>query len=252
MRKVVESQDTGAYCHTPSPYSSALPQNDSGHSIIQLNPRVTSGSRFHYRSFTHSLEAYERAAKKEYILLMRNLEYTRQYPNFHIIVNFWKRMPIKEFSKMRNHAFDNLKKWEVRGFYVHEPTVSRNWLHIHIAAIYGGHWDDLRNSIKLAWTFAGLIYDRDFQVKVKPVNTTHRDYQRLCAYILKFNGGRATNQPVLFIKDLGLRKIGTIGRWFAQSKEKLWQEYREELRQKREQQTGQDIADVNVRLVPSK
>ena len=202
--------------------------------LVQQNPQVSSGLP-HYRSFSSSLATYERAARKEYILLMRNFAYTEQYPDFHVVIGFHKLMPIQDFSKIRNKAFGKLVKEGVKAYYVHEP--SEAWIHIHAIAMYDGKISDLRKNIKESFTSAGLKYREDFHVKVKPINPTFTDYKRLCSYILKFNGKRISNRrvPDLFEKGSKLRKMGTIGKWFVKGKKVLWQEYRKELEQKHEQ-----------------
>jgi hypothetical protein len=250
MNDNVNNQDAGVNRQTQSANQSALSTSQNLQSIVQSNPPATSDGHSFYKdkpSFTYALDSYERAARREYIKLMRNLVDTQQYPMYHVIVNFYSPMPIKVFAEKRNKAHGYLKRWKVRAYYVHEPTVSRDWLHIHMMVIYGGGQDDLRECVKIAWELVGLKYRQDFRVKVRPVGATVKDYSRLCAYILKFNGKRKTNRytPDMFVKDLGLRKTGTIGKWFAKPKGKIWKEYREELRLKHEQQSGKDIADIH-------
>jgi hypothetical protein len=207
--------------------------------LRQQNLRQTSGKHPIYgrkRSFTHSLESYELYAKKTYIQLMRNFVLTQQFLDYHVIVKFKKQMSIKSFSEKRTKAHGYLAKWKVSGFYVHEPSKSRNSLHVHSITIYKGGHDEIRDCFILAWTQSGLVYKQDFQVVVKPVGATFTDYKRLCAYILKFNGRRRFNlrEPRLFIKGLGLRKTGSFGKWFAKDKGEIWREYREECRIRRE------------------
>jgi hypothetical protein len=182
------------------------------------------------------LQSYDLAAKKEFIILARNLMHTRQYPDYHVIINFYKRMPVEDFAKMKSRAFAFLTRRKIQGYYAVEPTPSRNWLHIHMMAIYALCEDDLRLCIRLAWESVGLEYGKDFHVKIKTVGATEKDYKRLCAYILKFNGKRETNRftPILFIKNLRLRKVGSFGKFFAKSKEALWKEYTDECRLKHE------------------
>ena len=168
---------------------------------------------------------------------MRNFDHTKEFPNYHVIINFYRQMAIKDFTRIESKAFGCLARWGVRGFFVHEPTVSRNWLHAHMLAIYNRSQDDLRDCIRYAFSAVELTYGKDFDVTVKPMGTTIKDYRRICSYILKFNGGRKTNRftPVLFIKNLGLRKTGSFGKWFSKTQGELWQEYLDELQRKREQ-----------------
>ena len=141
-------------------------------------------------------------------------------------------------KRTRKKAFERLKQWGVTAYYVQEPS-KRSWLHIHAMVICDSKKKRLKDKAKEAFTLAGLTYGRDFHVNVKPVNPTHNDYRRLCSYILKFNGRRASNRrvPSLFLKGLGLRKIGKIGTWFVKTKGELWEEYREEIRQKNKNNT---------------
>jgi hypothetical protein len=230
--------------------SSSVSFSPNGHLIFQENPRVFSKAEYeHLRSFTYSLQSYELYAKKHYIQLVRNLDYTKQYPDFHIIITFQKQIPVKDFTKMKGKAFVRLTKWKVRGFYVLEATAPQNRLHIHILTIYAGSQDELREFVKLAWESSGLKYMDDFLVKVKPVGATDGDYKRLCGYILKFNGRRATNRhnPRLFIKHLGLRKAGSFGKWYAKSKKLLWEEYTRECWLRHGQQDqGVDVAALQL------
>ena len=220
--------------------------------IFQENPRQFSAKEYEYRrSFTYSLQSYELYAKKHFIILMRNLDYTKQYPNYRIIINFYKRKPIKDFSKELSKAFDHLKRWGVRGYYVFEPTPSRNWLHINLLTIYGRSLDDLKECIRYAFMYVGLTYRKDYHYSIKPIPATDKDYQRVCAYFLKFNGKRKTNRysPVLFIKGLGLRKTGSFGNWFFKTMGNLWQEHREE---RREIRLRQALLDFNERMLSGK
>ena len=212
--------------------------------IFQDNPYPTSGiGNELMRSFTFSLQSYELAAKKRYILLMRNFDYSKQYPDYHAVINFLKRMPIENFSKKRRIAFEYLKRWGTRGYYVHAPTLSRNFLHVHMLAIYGGSKEDLQTCIKLAFTIAGLTYGKDFRVKVFPVGATDKDFKRLCSYVLKFNGKRKTNRytPVLFSRNLGLHKTGSFGKWFVKPQRNIWNKYRAQLRLKHNRKAWLDF-----------
>jgi len=242
MSKKTNNRDIGANRHTQSANQSAISADKGEQLIYQKKPRPNSALGWEHRpSFTHSLQSYELAAKKQFILLMRNLAETKQYPGYHVIINFKERMSIKNFAKKRVKAHGYLTKWGVCGYYVQEPTESRNWLHLHMLTIYNGSRSDLKKCIKYAWMMTGLTYGKDFRVKVFPVGATDKDYQRTCCYILKYSGKRKTNRftPKLFIKNLGLRKTGSFGGWFAKTKKTIWNEYREELRLKREQQAGQ-------------
>ena len=242
MSKKTNNRAIEANRHTQSTNQSTLSEDKGEQLIYQKKSRQNSALGWEHRpSFTHSLQSYELSAKKQFILLMRNLIETKQYPQYHVIINFYKRMPIKVFLEKRKKAHGYLTRLKVRGYYVHEPTESRNWLHLHMLTIYNGSRSDLKKCIKYAWMTTGLTYGKDFRVKVFPVGATDKDYQRTCCYILKYSGKRKTNRftPKLFIKNLGLRKTGSFGGWFAKPKKTIRNEYREELRLKREQQAGQ-------------
>jgi hypothetical protein len=230
-----KNQATGASRYTPPKNHTFSQPVDEG-LIFQKYPLKTSTPHPEYgprKSFTHSQDAYDRAARREYILQLRNFAYTKEYPNFHVIANFYKQMPMKDFTKMMSKAFKYLKGWGVRAYFVFEPTRTQNWVHLHLMVIYDGSLDELRGCFKYALMLAGSEYSRDFLVKVKAVGATLQDYWTLCAYILKFNGRRETNRftPLMFVKGLGLRKIGAIN-WFAKPKKELWAEYLAELRLK--------------------
>jgi len=185
--------------HVQTVKLSSLIHINNNQVIRQNNPRLTSGNHHlykHKRSPTYSLESYELAAKKEYIIQMLNFEYTQQYPGFHVIITFQKMMSIQSFSEKRNKALEYLAKWKVSGYYVHEPAKSHNGIHIHTLTIYNGTEEDLRECVKLAWILSGMKYEQDFHVIIKPVTQTYRDFKRLCAYILKFNGKRKTNRRI--------------------------------------------------------
>ena len=217
---------------TITPNNSLASSTHHANHLYQQSPRKTS-SMPHWRSYTSSMESYEAAAKKEYQLLQRNFDITRLHPDFHAILIFRNPMLVKEFSKIRNKVFGELSKQGVKGYYVHEPS-RKSWLHIHCMMICDGNENDLRRRIKQSFIKMGLGYGQDFHVKVKPVNPTLIDYQRLCKYILKFNGNRRYNRhiPTLFTPGLGIRKVGTIGKWFAKTKAVLWQGYIDEVRRK--------------------
>ena len=82
------------------------PKSNSGQLIYQENPRQKTATGWEHRgSFTHSLQSYELSAKKRYIILMRNFDYTQEYPGFHVHINFFRPIPIKVFSEKRSKAF---------------------------------------------------------------------------------------------------------------------------------------------------
>ena len=117
-----------------------VPKSNSEQLIYQETTRKKTVAGWeHCRSFTHSLQSYELSAKKRYIILMRNFDYTQEYPGFHVHINFFRPMPIKVFSEKRSKAFEFLARRKIRGFYVHEPTRKRNWLHIHTAEVTGSN-----------------------------------------------------------------------------------------------------------------
>ena len=211
--------------------------------LYQTNPRKSSG-KFYCRTFTDSLESYERAVKKEYILLMRNFMHTQKFPDFHIMVNIYRPMAIKEFSRIRGKVFGILKESGIRAYYVHEPS-EKSWIHIHALVNFDGTKEVLRKKVKEEFVRTGLEYGRDFRFKLKAVNPTYTDYKRLCSYILKFNGQRIEPRiPLLFLKNLGLRKAGCIGCWFVKGKGKLWEEFRKERMRKCIGQIEQDTTSV--------
>ena len=203
--------------------------------LYQASPPSTLGIHF-YRNYKTSYLSYEHAVRKQYIILMRNSDITSVYPDHHVILNFHTPMVLDDFSIIRGKAFSRLSRLGVRAFYVHEPS-RKGWLHIHLLSIFDGSADVLRENIKQSFSSSGLVYGQDFHVKVKPVNKTQTDFRRLCSYILKFNGKRKDNRrnPLLFLKEVGLRKVGTIGQWFAKSKGEIWAEYIEERRKHSEQ-----------------
>jgi hypothetical protein len=234
---MASNQVAGECNPTPSTPSRRSPPPYRRKLIFQQRPYTNAIKHPVYglrRSFVAALDTYDHAAKKEYILLMRNFAITQKYPDYHIIVNHFRPMFMRTFAKLLTKAFEHLVRLNVSGYYVHEPTPCRNWLHTHIMATYDGSIADLRTCIKYVFMDAGLTEGIDFQVKIFPVSPTDRDYKGLCCYVLKFNGRRKENRfnPVLFVKGLGLRKIGTFGRWFAELKAKMWVEYIEEQRLK--------------------
>jgi len=224
------------YEFTPpiTPHSLPLPcytKQDVLSRLYQQRPRKTS-SNPKWRNYTSSLESYEEAVKREYILLQRNFDYTQQYPDYHVTINFHTAMTIKDFSLIRNKAFSHLVQDGIRAYYVHEPS-RRSWLHIHAMMIYSGKKETLKDSVKEAFMKAGLQYGTDFHFNISPFKGTDADYQRLCSYILKFTGRRTTPRiPTLFVTGLGIRKVGTIGQWFVKPKKVLWKEYCDEVRQR--------------------
>ena len=199
--------------------------------LYQKNPRKSSSDP-KWRSCTHSLESYENAVKKEYQLLQRNFEYTQEYPDFHVSINFHNAMRIEDFSKIRGKAFGRLVQAGIKAYYVHEPSRS-GWLHIHAMVIFSGKKEALKDIVKKAFVKAGLEYETDFHCNIIPFKGTDDDFRRLCSYILKFTGARNTpHSPVLFTRGLRIRKVGMIGKWFFKPKNVLWKEYIDEMLRK--------------------
>ena len=94
---------------------------NSTQNINQSNPRLTSGNHplyKHSRSYTFSLESYEYAAYREYIILMRNFNETQQFPDYHVIITVKNKMSVKAFLDLKAKVFAKLDRWKLSGYYV--------------------------------------------------------------------------------------------------------------------------------------
>jgi hypothetical protein len=125
------SQETGECNHTtstPSRPTRPSPPPYPRKLIYQQRPEITSiahpvfGCR---RSFTFALDTYDHAAKKEYILLMRNFELTKQYPTHHITINHFRPMQMKVFSKLLTKVFEHLARLNIIGYLLLNMQASR-------------------------------------------------------------------------------------------------------------------------------
>jgi hypothetical protein len=194
------------------------------------------------KSFTYTLESYQRKAWEQYNLVLMNL----RRPEHEIIVNYLEEFYIEEIQDKFRLIKEYLQKQQIIAFSVVEITRDKskiwpiNQIHYHflITSNNAGSISEnlLREVFKEACRYAGLVPDAPDTINVpdapnqncivhySPIPDPKRDrdrygnlltydqaFNKRVRYILKCNTMR---KPILFRSGTGINKIASIGRYF--------------------------------------
>jgi hypothetical protein len=196
--------------------------------IFQRKPVFSKPSTFRPKSWCDTTEGYLHEAKKLTTLLIRNRKLMGvPYRWFLTIYVDFHQSP-QEVSAWWTKATRNLKAKRLNALWVREPTRS-NKVHYHLL---------VRNNISKA-DLTAIVEESlpsrklgRWHKNIKPVGTN--DW-RLLHYITKAKLAGKTKKGavitdlyakkrMLFKKKLGIRKVGTIGKFWAQKKSALWKQ----------------------------
>ena len=195
--------------------------------LFQIKPRPDSSTFYKYtRSWKHSIESYQRAARREYHLLLAN----HRQANHEIIINylneFFVAILLEQFSRIKEY----LKQHAITAYHVAEITTDGfghpvNRIHYHFLVDWHDSEHRLKTIFKDACQHAGLKLGTDFRIVHCPIHD-RQTFEHKAKYILKYDN--YANQAILFGLRIEINKIGKIGHWFINadgtkiSKEKMW------------------------------
>ena len=192
------------------------------------------------RSWTYSLETYQKSACREFNLLVHNYMPGREYRV--VGINHWRVLSIPDILDKFRLVKEYLRKQHTIAYTVAEVTKDKfyhptNKVHHHILIHSQGSENRIRNLFKAACRYAGLEPGIDCQVFVnKPIRTLER-FRRATRYILKYGQKyldkehikqHPDDEIILFRPKTGINKIGQVGKWFTYPdgtqarKEDLW------------------------------
>jgi len=223
----------------PALYSNSiyLYQNLYQNNPLEFNPLGTPKS---YKSWTLSLESYQKSAKREYDLLLYNQRRTIH----EVRINHWEVYSPEEINEIFQLIKDSLRANSIIAYSVIEITRDKysnpsNKIHRHFLVDSDSmilSEQVLREVFKTACIYSGLRPDQPFkncEVKYRPVPDlrTDRDqygnlltpeqaFKKRVKYILKY--AIPTRAPILFQQYIGINKIDRVGKWFSATKEKMY------------------------------
>jgi len=179
--------------------------------LYQSTPRCYSTYRL-CKSWTDSRESCQRAARRQYHLLINN----HRQANYEIVVGYRKEFFVQELLEQFALIKEWLQKHKIIAFHVVEITEDDFGYplnHIHYHFLIDWHYSKrrLHNIFKDACCHAGLqpTEHRVLRPKLIPDRKT---FEHKVKYILKYD--KFADQAILFQPGTGIAKIGAIGRWF--------------------------------------
>jgi len=191
--------------------------------------------------FTESISSYIKEAGKELTLLIRNRELQKHPYRWEVTINLEKILCPKDVRTAWAKMSRKLNRSGVVAYRIAEPTKS-NKVHFHLL-VKSNHTDAELKRIVAAAT-DGI----DCHTHLSLIE----DEFRYIAYMLKARigvvvGGRLikdyhATKRLLFQSKTGIRKVGTVGKFWVQPKAKIWESIR-----KKKQQLGEAIAPSEIK-----
>ena len=196
--------------------------------IFQQKPLWSKSSNFKLKSWTETVQGYLNEAQKLTTCLIRNRELARQPYTWFLTIYVDVIMKPKAINDWWRQASRNLHRNGVVALWVREPTRT-NKVHYHLLLRSTHSRDDLETIIEKSLPSRTLgRWHKNF----KPVKK--RD-GRLLRYITKAKTSGKTKAKVyvadlyrkkrlLFKSGIGIRKVGTIGKFWFKSRESIWKD----------------------------
>jgi hypothetical protein len=197
------------------------------------------------RSWTYSLDTYQKSACKEFFLLKDNYKAGKVYRV--VCVNYQKEFFIQEIQAKFKLIKEHLRKQGVVAYTVVEITKDIchnpvNRIHYHFLIQSQESKDRLSERFNEACLYAGLQPKTEYLLRVYDPITDVDTYERTVKYLVKY-GQKYLDEEyikknpkkriILFRRKIGINKIDQIGsdkigRWFTwpdgsrATKEDLW------------------------------
>jgi hypothetical protein len=166
----------------------------------------------HRRSWTNSRETYQRAAGREYQLLLANC----REANHEIVIGYLREYFIQDLLDQFSLIKEYLRNEGIIAYYVSEITGNGfgkpvNRIHYHFLVDYHKSKHRLKGIFKDACRYAGLTVGSDCIVKYDNI-PDRETFERKAKYILKYDNFK--EQAILFRPKTGINKTGMINDWF--------------------------------------
>jgi hypothetical protein len=195
------------------------------------------------KGFTESIQSYVKEAGKELTLLLRNRELQEHPYRWAATINLEKALSPKDINTTWARIARKLKRSGVVAYRIAEPSKA-NKVHFHLL-VKSSHTEAELKRIVAAAT-DGI----DCRTHVSPIE----DEFRYVAYILKARievvvGGKLVKdyhspKRLLFQSKTGIRKVGTVGKFWVQPKAKIWESIRQQ-----QQQLGEAVASPEMKCL---
>lgn len=214
--------------------------------IFQQKPLWTQSSTFKLKSWTETVAGYLNEAQKLTTCLIRNRELARNPYTWFLTIYVDVIMQPKAINDWWKKAVRNLKRKGVVAIWIREPTRT-NKVHYHLLLRSTHSKDDLEQIIEESLPSRTL---GRWHKNLKPVKK--RD-GRLLRYITKAKTAGKTKSGIyvadlyrrkrlLFKSGLGIRKVGTIGKFWFKSREAIWNDVKA-----KEKRIAEGLAQENIK-----
>jgi len=166
----------------------------------------------HRRNWTNSRETYQRAAGREYQILLTN----HRQANHEIVIGYLREYFIQDLLDQFSMIKEYLRNEGIIAYYTVEITENgfnkpTNRIHYHFLIDYHYSKRRLVNTFKEACRYAGLQVGKDCLVKHDHISDREA-FERKAKYILKYDNFK--EQAILFRPRTGINKTGMINDWF--------------------------------------
>lgn len=223
-------------------YSSA-----SSSKIYQEKPAFSKPSMYRPKGWTDCTLGYIREAKQWAMCILRNRRLMGRPYSWVVHLNHNEELPAKTVKEIWPKVCRKLKDRGIVALWVREPN-RLNKCHYHILIKNDISKADLKRAIEEAMPSRKLV---KYRKRVEPI----KKEWRLCHYIVKAKIKGYNKQGImvddlyrhkrlLFLAKLKFKKVGTIGDFWEQgkNKKKLWDDIKAI-----EKRIGEGLEDRNVR-----
>ena len=223
-------------------YSSA-----SSSKIYQEKPAFSKPSHHKPKGWTDSTLGYIREARQWAMCILRNRRLMRRPYSWVVHLNLNEELPAKTIKEMWPKVCRKLKERGIVALWVREPN-RLNKCHYHILIKNNISMADLKRAIEDAMPSRKVV---KWRKRVEPI----KHEWRLCHYIVKakIRGHNKKgimvedlyrHKRLLFVAKLKFKKVGTIGDFWEQgkNKKKFWDEIKTI-----EQRIGEGLDKPNVK-----
>ena len=225
--------------------------------LFQDDPYITCTYTRHInRSFTDCLESYQYGAWKEVVILRRN----KRIPTKEIVLHLFNVYTKAGLMALRKKIFRILTDSGIVAVVCIELTRDENGepnntVHFHFLLDGQQREKELREIFNKACERNGLVRGEDFRVDYRLLDAREKHRERYFEYFAKYDryytGGKGDpvvdreslrrkgwnwKTVLLFQRgtreDRAIQKFYEVGKWFNTSKTQLWEDYRQEMREK--------------------
>lgn len=209
---------------------------DSDEIIYQINPPIKKISNYKLKTWTDTIEGYIYEAKNLLYCLITNKKLLGMKYSWFVTINFHRPMTVKGLKKFYNDNWIKIcKKLKDKGliaFWIIEVT-KKNQIHFHLIVLSNHTKNELDQMIEKCLPERKAV--NGWHKKIEAIKKN--DY-RLIAYICKAKiSGKTMNERqvedlhrdkrLLFKKNLGIKKHGFIGKFWAKPVKDILKEQRE-------------------------